>query len=235
MTTAPSTDQQTMGDTSVTQEGRHVTGVAKEEAGNVAAEARDQVSGLVDEAKSQLSEQSGQQRDRLVQTLTTFSNDLDIMVEQSDRSGMAADLVREAARRAREFGQRLDGREPQQLLDDVRAFARRRPGTFLVGALAAGVLAGRLTRGTRDSRSSTGSQQLTSDPLDTGRRADGIGETYPATSSADRAWETEVDRRDPLGTSTAATATDVPATPITGTDPLDNDLSGDLPRDRGGL
>jgi len=236
MTTAPSTDQQTTGDTSVTEEGRHVTGVAKEEAGNVAAEAKDQVSALVDEAKTQVSEQSGQQRDRLVQTLTTFSNDLDQMVERSERSGMAADLAREAARRARDLSQRLDGREPQQLLDDVRSFARRRPGTFLLGALAAGVVAGRLTRGARDSRSSSGSHSGTSDLLESGRRTDGVGESYPATGSMDPAWETHVDRADPLGTSSSTpTVVDVPATPISGTDPLDNDLSGDLPRERGSL
>jgi hypothetical protein len=43
----------------------------------------------------------------------------------------------------------LDGKEPSELLDDVRQFARRRPGTFLLGALAAGVVVGRLTRGAK--------------------------------------------------------------------------------------
>ena len=39
---------------------------------------------------------------------------------------------------------------PAQLLDDARDFARRKPGTFLLGALAAGVVAGRLFRATAD-------------------------------------------------------------------------------------
>lgn len=45
------------------------------------------------------------------------------------------------------FADRLQNREPAELLDEVRSFARRKPGLFLLGAAAAGVLAGRLTRG----------------------------------------------------------------------------------------
>src|SRR4051794_22892336 len=158
MTTATSTAQQTQGDTSAAQESRRVAGVAQQEAGSVAAEAKDQVSNLLDQARSQVSEQGGVQRDRLVQTLTTFSDDLDHMAEQSDRSGMATDLARQAAGRVRDLSNRLDGREPSQILDDVRAFARRRPGAFLMGALAAGMLAGRLTRGAKEAQSMNGSQ-----------------------------------------------------------------------------
>ncbi|GAB3951736.1 hypothetical protein GCM10027614_54210 [Micromonospora vulcania] len=33
------------------------------------------------------------------------------------------------------------------MLDDVRTYARRHPGTFLAGAAVAGLLVGRLTRG----------------------------------------------------------------------------------------
>lgn len=42
---------------------------------------------------------------------------------------------------------RLQDREPGELLDEVRRFARRKPGMFLLGAAAGGVLAGRLTSG----------------------------------------------------------------------------------------
>ena len=47
------------------------------------------------------------------------------------------------------FADRLQNREPAELLDEVRSFARRKPGLFLLGAAAAGVLAGRLTSGVR--------------------------------------------------------------------------------------
>ena len=40
----------------------------------------------------------------------------------------------------------LDGRDPGSLLTEVKSFARQRPGTFLLLAAGAGVLAGRLSR-----------------------------------------------------------------------------------------
>jgi hypothetical protein len=180
MTTAPSTDQMTQGDTSAAEEGRRVAGVAQDEAGNVAAEAKDQVANLLDQAKSQVSEQGGVQRDRLVQTLTTLGDDLDHMASQTDRSGMATDLARQAAGRVRALGNQLDGREPSEILDDVRAFARRRPAAFLFGALAAGVVAGRITRGAKDSQSSAGSQSSSGSSFSTYGGSEGSNGYSPA-------------------------------------------------------
>jgi hypothetical protein len=127
---------------------RHVAGVATEEARSVAGDVREQARGLLDETKNQVQDQSRNQRDRLVETLRTFSDDLEGMAEQ--RGGMASDAAREVANRARSLGQRLDGREPTELLDDLRSFARRRPGMFLAGSVIAGVVVGRILRGTRD-------------------------------------------------------------------------------------
>ena len=127
---------------------RHVAGVATEEAKSVAGDVREQARGLLDETKNQVQDQSRNQRDRLVETLRTFSDDLDGMAEQ--RGGMASDAAREVADRARSLSRQLDGREPTELLDDLRSFARRRPGMFLAGSVIAGVVVGRILRGTRD-------------------------------------------------------------------------------------
>ena len=54
----------------------------------------------------------------------------------------------------------LEGREPADLLDELRSVARRRPAVFLVGALAAGVVAGRLTRGVKDESSDSPSGRV---------------------------------------------------------------------------
>jgi len=40
----------------------------------------------------------------------------------------------------------LERREPGAVLDEIRGYARRKPGMFLLGAAALGVLAGRITR-----------------------------------------------------------------------------------------
>ena len=127
---------------------KHVAGVATDEAKSVAGDVREQARGLLHETTSQVQDQSRTQRDRLVETLRTFSDDLDGMAEQS--SGIASGAAREVANRARSFSQQLDGREPAELLDDLRSFARRRPGMFLAGAAIAGVVVGRVLRGTRD-------------------------------------------------------------------------------------
>jgi hypothetical protein len=97
-------------------------------------------------------DQSRTQRDRMVDTLRSVSDDLDQMAQE--RSGLASDAVREVSHRARAFSQRLDGREPAELLDDLRSFARRRPGVFLAGAVISGVVVGRILRGTRDAAKS---------------------------------------------------------------------------------
>jgi hypothetical protein len=130
-------------------ETKHVAGVAGEEVKKVAGEAKEHARNLLDEARGQVDEQSRTQRDRLVGTLSSFSSDLQQMVDRSDTSGLAAELARQVADRARTLGDHLDGREPADLIEDVRSFARRRPGVFLVGALAAGVVAGRLARGAK--------------------------------------------------------------------------------------
>jgi hypothetical protein len=138
-------------------ESRHVADVAKGEARHVAEESRQQAKSLLDDARSQVDEQSRQQRDRLVTTLRSFGDDLEKMANgEKAGGGMAQDVARQVADRARELSSRMDGGEPTELLDEVRSFARRKPGTFLLGALAAGVVAGRLTRGARDAQSQGG-------------------------------------------------------------------------------
>jgi hypothetical protein len=98
------------------------------------------------------------------------------------------------------FSSKLQNREPAQLLDEVRSFARRKPGTFLIGAALLGVAAGRLTRGIQAAHSDSGSSGsrgpngYTSnyvDPAptysgyaDTGYADTGyVGSTYPETVS----------------------------------------------------
>jgi hypothetical protein len=134
-------------------EGKRVAGVAEDGAQRVGEEAKTQVRTLLDDATSQVDEQSRAQKTKLAETVRTFGEDLDSMTSQGENSGgMASQLVQHVADQARTVATHLDGREPRELLDDVRAFARRRPGTFLLGALAAGVVVGRVTRGAKEAQ-----------------------------------------------------------------------------------
>ena len=151
MSTSTTTGQQTMGmggEESKTEQAKHVAGVATDAVKQVAGDVREQARGLLDETKTQMQDQSRVQRDRFVETLRSFSDDLDGMAQE--RTGLASDAAREVAQRVRSIGQQLDGREPSDLLEDLRSFARRRPGVFLAGAVISGVVVGRILRGTRD-------------------------------------------------------------------------------------
>lgn len=127
--------------------GQHVAGVAQEEAGKVASSAGDQAKSLLGQGKTELSEQVGTQQQRLAEVVRSLGQELGSMAEGSEQSGPATDLVRQASQRTDGIAGWLEGHEPADALDEVRRFARRRPGTFILMAAGAGLLAGRLTRG----------------------------------------------------------------------------------------
>ena len=210
-------------------EGKRVAGVAQGEAQRVASEAKFQTQHLLQQATSQVEEQSRTQKDRLVGTLRTLSDDLDQMAGRSEGGGVATDLVREVAGRARGLTSSLDAREPRELLEDVRAYARRRPGTFLVGALLAGVVAGRLTRGAREAQSGSAPEEVRpTSAVDPGYQG---GQTYPvadATLTAPLAGEAAT------GQSPYVQDTPAGAAPTTGVDPFAPDTTRTGLGDTGG-
>jgi hypothetical protein len=127
-----------------------VAGTAKDQAAEVAQEAQRQARDLLGEFRGQLQQQTQAQRDRLVEMLRDFEDELQNMVQSGGRGGTASEVARQVADRLAGFRSYLEG--GANPLDDVRSFARRRPGTFLFLAAAAGVLAGRATRGAAAAR-----------------------------------------------------------------------------------
>ena len=125
---------------------QNVAETAKTEAVNVAAEVKTNARDLLHQAKSDLTEQAGSQQQKVAQGLRSVAGELHSMAAASDQPGVATDLVRQAAERSSAVASWLDGRDPGSLLTEVKSFARQRPGTFLLLAAGAGVLAGRLSR-----------------------------------------------------------------------------------------
>nr|WP_240721537.1 hypothetical protein [Pseudarthrobacter sp. NamE5] len=140
-----------------------VAQTAKEEAANVAAEAKSSAKDLLSQAKSGLSSQAGTQQQKAAEGIRTISSQLQTMAEAPEQQGMASDLIRQAAQRSESVASWIENKEPGDLLNEVQRFARNRPGTFLLLAAGAGLLAGRLTRsltaGAPDSASGGGSAQ----------------------------------------------------------------------------
>jgi len=139
------------------EEAREVTGtaaegakdvahVAKEEAASVAREARYRIQDLYAQTKDELSDQAAKQQDRMAQGLRSFGDDLGSMAEHSDGGGMASALVQSASRRVSDAADWLGQRDPAGIVDEVKRYARRRPGMFIAVAAVAGVVVGRLTR-----------------------------------------------------------------------------------------
>jgi hypothetical protein len=80
------------------------------------------------------------------------------MARSGSQSGPAGEVVRQAADKLTGVADWIGQREPGDLLEEFRGVARRRPGLFLLGAAAAGVLTGRLTRGVAEAASSGNDQ-----------------------------------------------------------------------------
>jgi hypothetical protein len=135
--------------------GKRVAGTAADQAGQVAQEARRQARDLFGEARGQATEQARNGQQKASEGLRALATELHQMADGGDQHGPASDLAKQAADKIGDIAEWLSRREPGELLDEFRAMARRRPGAFLIGAAAAGVLAGRLTRGAVDANRDT--------------------------------------------------------------------------------
>ncbi len=133
---------------SVQEAGQHVAQTAVEQAREVASETGRQARDLLAETRTQLRDQAQSQQQRAVDGLRALADELQQMAEKGGQSGsVATELAHNAADRVHGLARWLDQRSPGAMVEEVRSFARRRPGAFLMGAAFAGVIAGRLTRG----------------------------------------------------------------------------------------
>lgn len=124
-----------------------VLATGKQEAANVAEEAKTQVKDLLDQSRAQLTEQAHAQKDNAAKGARAFSDDLTALAEgKGGTDNSASQLVSQLAGRAQGVASWLEDREPAELLEDVKSFARRRPGAFILIAAATGLVAGRLVR-----------------------------------------------------------------------------------------
>ena len=121
------------------QAGAQVAGTVKEQAGQVTEEAKNQAKQLLSQAQSELSEQAASTQQRVSEGLHALADELSGMARNSEQDGVATDLARQAADRARPAAGWLADRDPGSLLTRSATFARTKPGTYLAIALGAGV------------------------------------------------------------------------------------------------
>lgn len=132
---------------------------AKHAAGEVASTAREQVGNVVQEAGQQARQVAGSLGDRLrgeadqqakkvAEGLRGLADQLASMADNGDQDSMAAGAVRQLADKGRQAAGFLDEQGLRGAVDSVQDFARRKPGMFLLGAVAAGFLTGRVVKST---------------------------------------------------------------------------------------
>jgi hypothetical protein len=132
-------------DSSPSGTAKEVAETAADHARDVGAEVLDQGRHLVGQVKERLTGEAETQNDRLASGLRQLADDLSHMHNGQD--SLAATIVEQISSGSRQAATYLEEHGPDGLVHEVQEFARRRPGTFLVGAAVAGFVAGRLGKG----------------------------------------------------------------------------------------
>ncbi len=125
-----------------TQGGNQVTEQAKQQSQQLAHQARQQASELAsrttEQARSQLASQKHNASQRMVPIQSALRESAQQLRNQGQ--GQVGDYAEKAADQVERFSTYLRQTEVDEIMDEVRGFARRRPGLFLGSAAAIGFL-----------------------------------------------------------------------------------------------
>ena len=159
---------------------RDVTGTVKEQAYQVREELAAQGRTVVHETRSKLQQETEVQARRAADGLSRLADEVRALAEGRpeeavtvrDYVAQGADKLVEAADRIAGLADEVEEKGIDGLVDDLKRFARRRPGAFLLGAAVAGFGVGRIVRAGGDDDDDDEVEPLDGDGYD-GRRAAG--------------------------------------------------------------
>ncbi len=147
------------------RQGREIKATAREQAERVRGEVVEQGRTVLAEARSQVESQAHTQSRQLADRLARLGEEVRALNEGRPEDAetlaphlsSAADALYDAADRVYSLASDIDTRGLGAVLEDVQAFARRRPGAFLAGAALAGFGIGRAVRASsgQDSQATT--------------------------------------------------------------------------------
>jgi hypothetical protein len=123
-----------------------VGGTVADQAAHVTRETADQARHVVHNVRERVAAEAEEQAVRVSKQLGRIADELGEMAGAAPSSSMTAGAIRSAADTSRQAARFLDERGAQGLLDSARDYARRKPGTFLLGAAVAGFLVGRVAK-----------------------------------------------------------------------------------------
>lgn len=139
----------------VEESAQNVVETAKAATANVADEVKNNTMDLLHQARTDFTAQAGTQQQNAAKGLHSISNELHTMANASEHSGIASEVIRQVADRSSSVASWLESREPGDVLNELKSFARQRPGAFLLAAAGAGILAGRLGRNLQSASADT--------------------------------------------------------------------------------
>ena len=130
----------------IVEKAGEVGSMASDAARNVAQDARDHARQMALESRESLRSEASNQAARLALTLRDIGGQLRSMAAAQPGGGVAVDIGRQLADTATRAADKLESGGVDATLADLKRFARRRPGLFLMGAMGAGFAAGRLLK-----------------------------------------------------------------------------------------
>ncbi len=129
--------------TQASQVAETATGGARD----VMQQARDQAKSTARKVQDDVRQRANEEASKFAETLRSASTQLDSMAQSAGGDdSLAANLVREGAQASRRLATHIDEGGLERVMADVRSWARRNPGGFLLGAAFAGFVAGRVAR-----------------------------------------------------------------------------------------
>lgn len=144
-------DEATNVATTTVDAAKGVAQTAAQTTSDVVGEAARQARDLVGETRQQVRAQAETQTQRLAENARTIAGEISGMAAKSEQQGPATEIAQQLAGKVESLAGYLEGTTPEAVVDDLRTFARRRPGLFLLGAGAVGFLAGRMLKGATSS------------------------------------------------------------------------------------
>ncbi len=139
--------------TNVTKEGvKDVAHETVDQALAVGSMAKDHARGLVDQTTTQLRSHGDEQAQRAAGGLDQIARQVGSLLDgRPADAGQVRDYAEQLGDKAQKLAEQLRSGGIDGVVEEVTSFARRRPGLFLVGAAAAGFMAGRLVKAQRAS------------------------------------------------------------------------------------
>ena len=134
------------------ESGQRVAGAAASTADQVKNEAVGQAQNLLGQLTEDLRQHAAPQQEKVAGAARALTEEISAVSRgEAPETSYVTGLLGSVVGPAESVTRALETKEPRELVDDVRRFAARRPGTFLALAAGIGLLAGRATRSAKDS------------------------------------------------------------------------------------